>query len=86
MMPIRRCPADGEGQLAPDARLFAPACHLTGGFALYCWFNKKHKGDFVLTLGGYHKSFQVPDHYPKVPRLGLHLLSERLNGGVWSNG
>jgi hypothetical protein len=59
-------------QLAPDARLFAPDCHLSGGFALYCWFGGKHKGDFVLTLGGYHKSFLVPDHYPKVPRLAMN--------------
>jgi hypothetical protein len=59
-------------QLAPDARLFAPDCHLSGGFALYCWFDGKHKGDFVLTLGGYHKSFLVPPHYPKVPRLAMN--------------
>lgn len=61
-----------RAQLAPDAHLFAPACHLAGGFALYCWFDKQHKGDFVLTMGGYHKEFQVPDHYPSVPRLALN--------------
>jgi hypothetical protein len=62
-----------RAQLAPDAHLFAPDCHLSGGFALYCWFDGEHKGDFVLTLGGYHKSFLVPPHYPKdVPRLGLN--------------
>ena len=59
-------------QLAPDARLFAPDCHLSGGFAWYCWFDGKHKGDFALTLGGYHKSFLVPDHYPRVPRLAMN--------------
>ncbi|HEX3681697.1 MAG TPA: DUF6603 domain-containing protein [Bryobacteraceae bacterium] len=59
-------------QLAPDAHLFAPDCHLTGGFAMYCWFEGKNKGDFVVTLGGYHKSFAVPAHYPKVPRLGMN--------------
>jgi hypothetical protein len=72
----RYLPEDGllmvRAQLAPDARLFAPDCHLAGGFALYCWFDKTNKGDFVLTLGGYHKSFQVPAHYPKVPRLALN--------------
>jgi len=59
-------------QLAPDARLFAPDCHLSGGFAWYCWFDGEHKGDFALTLGGYHKSFLVPDHYPRVPRLAMN--------------
>jgi hypothetical protein len=59
-------------QLAPDARLFAPDCHLSGGFALYCWFDGEHKGDFVLTLGGYHKLFNPPPHYPRVPRLAMN--------------
>jgi hypothetical protein len=59
-------------QLAPDARLFAPDCHLSGGFAWYCWFDGDHKGDFALTLGGYHKLFSVPDHYPRVPRLAMN--------------
>jgi hypothetical protein len=59
-------------KLMPDAHVFSPDCHITGGFAFYCWFDKEHKGDFVLTLGGYHKSFHPPAHYPQVPRLGLN--------------
>ncbi len=69
-------PEDGllmvAAQLAPDAHLFSPDCLLTGGFALYCWFDGPHKGDFVLTLGGYHGNFAVPPHYPHVPRLGIN--------------
>jgi hypothetical protein len=67
-------------QLAPDAHIFSPDCHITGGFAFYSWFDnapgaeERHKGDFVLTLGGYHKAFSVPAHYPRVPRLGLNWL------------
>lgn len=76
MLVGRFLPEDGlltvMAQLAPDARLFAPDCHLTGGFALYCWFDGKQKGDFVLTLGGYHKEFAVPAHYPKVPPLTMN--------------
>ena len=54
-------------------------CRLTGGFALYVWFGGKHKGDFVITLGGYHPRFRRPDHYPIVPRLGLNWqISESL--------
>jgi hypothetical protein len=41
-----------RAQLAPDAHIFSPDCHITGGFALYSWFDKDNKGDFVLTIGG----------------------------------
>jgi hypothetical protein len=50
---------------------------LTGGFAFFIWFKPAdpkfadHSGDFVLTLGGYHPRFSVPDHYPRVPRVGF---------------
>lgn len=47
-------------------------CALTGNFALYMWFDGEHKGDFVISLGGYHPSFVVPAHYPVVPRLALN--------------
>ncbi|MBH1937715.1 YncE family protein [Streptomyces sp. AV19] len=58
-------------QLAPGSYLLDEACVLTGGFALYTWFDEDHAGDFVLTLGGYHPHYPVPAHYPKVPRLGF---------------
>lgn len=36
------------------------------------WFgNNANSGDFVVTLGGYHPSFNVPSHYPQVPRLSF---------------
>ncbi|GAA2718796.1 MULTISPECIES: YncE family protein [Streptomyces] len=59
-------------QLAPGSFLIDEACVLTGGFALYTWFDDAHAGDFVLTLGGYHPDFPVPAHYPTVPRLGFN--------------
>lgn len=59
-------------QLAPGSFLIDEACVLTGGFALYTWFDDAHAGDFVLTLGGYHPDFTVPAHYPQVPRLGFN--------------
>ncbi|GJM33965.1 MAG: hypothetical protein DHS20C18_29660 [Saprospiraceae bacterium] len=61
-----------EAQLTTASFLFSRKCHLTGGFAFYSWFNGPHKGDFVISLGGYHPSYQVPAHYPKVPRLGFN--------------
>ncbi len=61
-----------RAQLTSASYLLSRNCHLTGGFAFYCWFSGEHGGDFVTTLGGYHPSFQVPSHYPQVPRLGFN--------------
>jgi hypothetical protein len=60
-----------QAQLTPASYIFTRDCHLTGGFAFYSWFSGAHAGEFVITLGGYHPNFNVPDYYPKVPRLGL---------------
>ena len=70
-------PAEGFigviAQLTPNSYILSQACHLTGGFAFYGWFAPNiHEGDFVLTLGGYHPLFKVPDHYPKVPPLTIN--------------
>ena len=62
-----------RAQLTPNSYIFSKDCHLTGGFAFYSWFEPHpHAGDFVLTLGGYHPKFTVPEHYPKVPRLAVN--------------
>jgi len=61
-----------EAQLAPDSYLLSSACRLTGGYAVYFWFDGPHAGDFVITLGGYHPLFKKPAHYPTVPRLGFN--------------
>jgi hypothetical protein len=60
-----------EALLTDNSFVIDKACRLTGGFAFYVWFDGTHKGDFVLTVGGYHPRFNVPAHYPRVPRLGL---------------
>lgn len=57
--------------LTPASYLFTPRCRLTGGFAFRAWFSGDHAGDFVLSIGGYHPLFVVPEHYPKVPRVGF---------------
>ncbi|KAK4166870.1 hypothetical protein QBC43DRAFT_204940 [Cladorrhinum sp. PSN259] len=65
------------GGLTPNSYLLDPNCHLTGGFAMYSWFDSPDpslKGDWVFTVGGYHRSFKPPAHYPppeSVPRLGI---------------
>ena len=60
-----------DGQLAPASYVFGGFVQLSGGFAFYTWFDGAYKGDFVVTLGGYHPAFSKPAHYPTVPRLGL---------------
>lgn len=60
------------GQLTSRSYVLSPSCHLTGGFAYYLWFGGPHQGAFVITMGGYSPHFDVPDFYPKVPRLGIN--------------
>ncbi|QDE92721.1 transcriptional regulator [Myxococcus xanthus] len=71
----RFAPAEGlaliRGQLTSASYILSPSCKLTGGFAFATWFAGQHAGDFVLTMGGYHPKFNVPSHYPAVPRVGL---------------
>lgn len=62
-----------QAQLTQASYIFSRDCHLTGGFAFAGWLPPHPQaGDFVVTLGGYHPRFQVPAHYPKVPRVGIH--------------
>ena len=68
-----------QAVLSNNSWVVSENCKLTGGIALYAWFGGKHKGDFVITLGGYHPRFRRPDHYPVGPRLGLNWqISESL--------
>ena len=59
-----------QGQLTDNSWLLYPDIRLTGGFAYVIWFGGERRGEFVLTLGGYHPDFSRPG-YPQVPRLGL---------------
>ncbi len=57
-----------QGQLTDNSWLLSRDCQLTGGFAFFMWFER---GQFLLTVGGYHPSFQREPEYPEVPRVGL---------------
>ncbi len=61
-----------EGALTDRSFLFSENCKLTGGFAFYLWFDGEHAGDFVLTAGGYHPIFKIPDYYPNPQRIGVN--------------
>ncbi len=69
-------PSEGTFQLqallTSNSWIINENCKLTGGFALFIWFDGPHKGDWVVTFGGYHPRFVRPAHYPIVPRLGLN--------------
>ncbi|KAE8381122.1 hypothetical protein BDV26DRAFT_302156 [Aspergillus bertholletiae] len=63
-----------DGQLTPASYVLDPSCHLTGGFAFYTWFandGSTSAGDFVFTIGGYHRSYSKPEQYPNPPRLAI---------------
>jgi large repetitive protein len=61
-----------QAQLTDNSWLLFPQIRLTGGFAFVTWFKGPYRGQFVLTLGGYHPSFHR-DGYPVVPRLGFNV-------------
>ncbi|KAF8535596.1 hypothetical protein BDD12DRAFT_892287 [Trichophaea hybrida] len=65
-----------EAQLSPNSYIFDESCHLTGGFALYYWFDgpnadKNRIGDWVFTVGGYHQAYDIPVGYPRPDRLAI---------------
>lgn len=60
-----------EAELTKKSWVLSEKCRLGGNFAFYSWFGGPHAGDFVTTLGGYHKDFKIPDHYPSAKRLTL---------------
>lgn len=63
-----------EAQLMPSSFVLSPDCHLTGGFALYYWFDGSDpamQGDWVFTIGGYNQAFKAPSQYPNPPRLAI---------------
>lgn len=75
-----------QALLSDNSWVITQDCKLTGGFAVFIWFDGEHKGDFVVTLGGYHPRFRRPEHYPVVPRLGLNWrVNDNLSikGGVY---
>lgn len=59
------------GIITPSSYLLGPFVKLSGGFAFYLWFGGEHKGNFVITLGGYHPIYKKPDLYPTVPRMRI---------------
>ncbi len=58
--------------ISPSSYIIDPSFFsLRGGFALGVWHGGVNAGDFVLSVGGYHKAFRRPEHYPAVNRVGV---------------
>lgn len=72
-----------DGVLGSDSYVLSRNCHLSGGFSFYLWYGGEHRGDFVISLGGYHARYQRPEHYPSPQRLKLswQLCPELYVGG-----
>lgn len=60
-----------DGKISEDSYILNKNCHLKGGFAFYIWYGGEHKGDFVISVGGYADRFQRPSHYPALEPLGF---------------
>ena len=58
--------------LTPNSYVIHPDIFsLRGEFGLGVWHSGDHSGDFILSIGGYHPYFQVPEHYPTLERVGV---------------
>jgi len=62
-----------SGVLSPASFVYAGFVKIGGGFAFYTWLSGDHKGDFVVSMGGYAPGFTRPAHYPVVPRLSMSM-------------
>jgi hypothetical protein len=60
-----------QGKLSPASFIYGGYCQIAGGFAYELWFDGDHKGDFVITYGGYSPFLHDTDPYPPVPRLSI---------------
>lgn len=64
-----------DAALAPTSHVYVPQARLTGSGSFYTWFApNSNAGDWVISIGGYHRAFSVPAHYPKPMRLGLSFI------------
>ncbi|MYQ96778.1 hypothetical protein GTY20_38935 [Streptomyces sp. SID4946] len=69
-------PNSGELTVAasvnPSSFVISEDCKLRGGVGLTIWYgDHPNAGDFVFSVGGYHKEYHVPEYYPQLPRLGF---------------
>lgn len=82
-----------QAQLTSNSFILSKDCKVTGGFAFFLWYKDTTqlvdgkqvpvpKGQFVVSLGGYHPKFIAPLYYPIIPRLGLQWKMDFSVGSV----
>ncbi|MEM7372883.1 MAG: DUF6603 domain-containing protein [Bacteroidota bacterium] len=60
-----------EGAIKPGSFVYSPLATIAGSFSFRGWFLGPHAGDFVFVLGGYHKDYKPPAHYPQRNQLKM---------------
>ncbi len=78
LLHLRQCEAQPctPRFLIIHSHVYVPSAHLTGMGSFYSWFPpNSHAGDWVVTIGGYHRAYNPPSHYPQnLARLGLSFV------------
>ncbi|EMD00390.1 hypothetical protein BAUCODRAFT_28742 [Baudoinia panamericana UAMH 10762] len=64
-----------DAALAPASHVYVPQAHLTGAASFYSWFGSNpYAGDWVVSVGGYARSYTPPPHYPVPDRIQLSFV------------
>ncbi|MGB0525938.1 MAG: DUF6603 domain-containing protein, partial [Flammeovirgaceae bacterium] len=66
--------------------VYSPLCTISGSMVFKSWFKGEHAGDFVLVVGGYHKDYKVPKHYPSRDFIDLVTLQFKVNDNLYAKG
>lgn len=64
---------NADAALAPASHVYVPMAHLTGQASYYTWFgNNPHAGEWVVSIGGYARTYKPCSYYPNPDRVGLN--------------
>ncbi|KAF5973141.1 hypothetical protein FCOIX_8929 [Fusarium coicis] len=63
-----------NGAIEPTLFILHDSCIPSGEFAIRSWFgsDNPHRGDWVVSFGGFHPAFVRPDHYPNPARMQIN--------------
>lgn len=75
-----------DGAIKPGSFVYSPLATIDGSFSFRGWFKGAHEGDFVFVLGGYHKNFKPPAHYPQPNKLRMLEMRYGISSRLYVNG
>ncbi|KAI1140724.1 hypothetical protein F5Y05DRAFT_423642 [Hypoxylon sp. FL0543] len=63
-----------NGAIEPTSFILHESCVPSGEFAIRSWFgsDNSHRGDWVVSFGGFHPAFVRPYHYPNPSRMQIN--------------